>query len=164
MNNQLIEDNINLVRGVLNRYYPSYKHDEDMFQIGCIGLCKAAQRWDSSRGEFSTIAYMLIRREINNELRKKSREPQLLSLDYSIGSSTEPSDSTLLDVVVGEKDVGYVDVDSIYSRLKPKDRKLIEMRQQGISVAEIAKRVGCSREHIYQIIRKLKRMVTIDSL
>jgi len=40
-----------------------YAYD-DLFQIGCIGLCKAADTYKPGSGSFSTYAYVLIRNEI----------------------------------------------------------------------------------------------------
>ena len=42
---------------------------DDLFQIGCVGLCKAAETYDpDGRARFSTYAYMLIRNEIYKKL------------------------------------------------------------------------------------------------
>jgi RNA polymerase sigma factor (sigma-70 family) len=42
---------------------------DDLFQIGCVGLCKAADTYKpDGRGRFSTYAYRLIRNEIYDAL------------------------------------------------------------------------------------------------
>lgn len=41
---------------------------DDLFQIGCIGLCKAVQTDKPGRGAFSTYAYRLIYNEIMTKL------------------------------------------------------------------------------------------------
>jgi RNA polymerase sigma factor (sigma-70 family) len=59
-----------------------YTYD-DLFQIGCVGLCKAAATHTPGRGKFSTYAYMLIRNEIFSALEyatlRKNRETALKS-------------------------------------------------------------------------------------
>ena len=45
---------------------------DDLFQIGCIGLCKAAAS-DKGTGAFSTYAYRLIWHEICDQLIKQNR-------------------------------------------------------------------------------------------
>lgn len=35
---QAVVDNQNLVRFAINRYFPSLRDDEDIFQVGWIGL------------------------------------------------------------------------------------------------------------------------------
>lgn len=71
-----IKDNLGLVGAVIRNRVHSidqmgiYSYD-DLFQIGCIGLCKAAYTDDG--GCFSTYAYRLIWNEICNALFKANR-------------------------------------------------------------------------------------------
>lgn len=46
---------------------------EDLVQFGAIGLCKAADSYDASRGAFSTLACTIIRNTILQELRTKRK-------------------------------------------------------------------------------------------
>lgn len=62
-----VEGNIGLVHGVLHdKLHPPYQVGmysyDDLFQIGCIGLCKAVAT--DRGGTFSTYAYRLIWNEI----------------------------------------------------------------------------------------------------
>jgi len=54
---------------------------EDLFQIGCLGLCKAADTYRKRDGCFSTYAYVLIRNEIFDALKyatfRRNRETAL---------------------------------------------------------------------------------------
>lgn len=83
----LVEENMGLVGKVIKDCLqnPSaqgcYTYD-DLFQIGCIGLCKAAQTDRSGRGAFSTYAYILIRNEIYNELERGTRYTREVSSCY----------------------------------------------------------------------------------
>lgn len=65
----LPEEHLGLVRKVVRRY--SGRADaEDLFQVGCVGLVKASQRFDPDRGvRFSTYAVPLIVGEIRRYLR-----------------------------------------------------------------------------------------------
>lgn len=71
-----VEDNMGLVGKVIKdkvrdmNSIPGYSYD-DLFQIGCIGLCKAAAT--DKGGIFSTYAYRLIWHEICNALAHSSR-------------------------------------------------------------------------------------------
>ncbi len=70
---ELIESNIPLVHHVVGRFFPSRTDREDLFQIGCIGLIKAIDRFDASLGvRFSTYAVPLILGEIRCFLRDNS--------------------------------------------------------------------------------------------
>ncbi len=68
---ELISLNLGLVRSVSRRFAGRGGADiEDLFQIGCIGLIKAAQKFDESFGvQFSTYAVPMIIGEIRRFLR-----------------------------------------------------------------------------------------------
>ena len=57
-----IQGNLRLVLSVIKRFSNSSENADDLFQIGCIGLCKAAAT--DKGGCFSTYAYRLIWNEI----------------------------------------------------------------------------------------------------
>ena len=60
-----ITDNIGLVHSVANRFRNRGADYDDLFQAGCIGLIKAADNFDESRGfQFSTYAVPVIMGEI----------------------------------------------------------------------------------------------------
>lgn len=68
--NQLIEQNMGLVRSVVKRFLGRGHEAEDLFQIGCIGLIKAADKFDMSFGvAFSTYAVPMIIGEIKRFIR-----------------------------------------------------------------------------------------------
>lgn len=67
---RLVTENINLIYLVMKRFRNRGVEQEDLFQIGAVGLTKAAQRFDESRGfAFSTYAVPLIIGEIQRFLR-----------------------------------------------------------------------------------------------
>lgn len=81
----LVQQHLGLVGSVARRFAGlGYEH-EDLFQIGCIGLIKAAERFDPDYGvRFSTYAVPLILGEIRRFLRddgpvKVSRGTQQLA-------------------------------------------------------------------------------------
>jgi RNA polymerase sigma factor (sigma-70 family) len=79
---QFFEENINLVHHTLKRYYPSFREEkvreplmdtnsyDDLFQMGCVGLWKAIQKYDSSKSSFGNYAIITIRGEIQRYLNK----------------------------------------------------------------------------------------------
>lgn len=84
--NTLIEDNVRLVHSCCKRFVGRGIEYEDIFQVGCIGLLKAADGFDKSRGLcFSTYAVPNILGEIKRMFRdtgavKVSRAIKELSL------------------------------------------------------------------------------------
>jgi len=74
--NNLVESNINLVRACVSRFLGKGIEYDDIFQAGCLGLVKAARKFDCTRGtKFSTCAVPFILGEIkclfreNNQLK-----------------------------------------------------------------------------------------------
>ena len=67
---QLVANNLALVHSIVRRF-ADWGHDrEDLFQVGCIGLLKAIEKFDFSYGVcFSTYAVPLIMGEIKRFLR-----------------------------------------------------------------------------------------------
>ena len=67
---QYIEGNLRLVLSVIKRFSSSNENVDDLFQIGCIGLIKAIDNFDSSLNvKFSTYAVPMIIGEIRRYLR-----------------------------------------------------------------------------------------------
>ena len=65
-----IEGNLRLVLSVIKRFSGSAENVDDLFQIGCIGLIKAIDNFDSTLGvKFSTYAVPMIIGEIRRFLR-----------------------------------------------------------------------------------------------
>jgi RNA polymerase sporulation-specific sigma factor len=67
---RLVEANLRLVRSLVARFVSTSADPEDLFQLGCIGLLKAVDRFDLSYDvRFSTYAVPLILGEIRRYLR-----------------------------------------------------------------------------------------------
>ncbi len=70
---RLITSNLNLVRHVVHRYRFTGQEFEELFQVGCVGLVKAVDRFDLERGtRFSTYAVPLILGEVQRHLRDQA--------------------------------------------------------------------------------------------
>lgn len=92
---RVVEDNLGLVGKVIRDKVHGlglstiYSYD-DLFQIGCIGLCKAAAT--DKGGTFSTYAYRIIWNEICDVLIRSTRiGSHEISLEMVSSSGTEPS-------------------------------------------------------------------------
>lgn len=145
---------MNLVHFVIQRYYPWHIHDEDIIQVGMVGLCKAADKWDAEKGAFSTYATCRIRGEISREFCKRGKQIQTLSLEYMYGDGNE--DSELKDFIIGDQDVDYVDYQYFYDKLNSKQQQILELKLTGLRNFEIAKELNCSRERIGQQVRLIR--------
>lgn len=73
LEDRLVEENLGLVRMAVKRYRGFGVEDEDLLQIGSIGLIKAARDFDESKQvKFSTYAVAKIIGEIKTYLRDNS--------------------------------------------------------------------------------------------
>ena len=67
---QFIQGNLRLVLSVIKRFSNRGENPDDLFQIGCIGLIKSIDNFDTSQGvKFSTYAVPMIIGEIRRYLR-----------------------------------------------------------------------------------------------
>ena len=68
--NETVEKNLGLVHSCANRFRGRGVEYDDLFQAGCVGLIKAADNFDESRGfSFSTYAVPVILGEIKRIFR-----------------------------------------------------------------------------------------------
>lgn len=151
---RLIEDNMNLVYSFVYKQYPTYIHDEDIIQCGMLGLCKAAEKWDESKSQFSTFAWGCIKNEILMEFRKRAKHQGVLSLDYEV--DTKDGKARFAEIIPGDKDVDYADMGIDVDKLKPREKLVYELCKTGMRNVDIAKEIGISRQAVWTIIRKLR--------
>lgn len=87
--NELVEINIRLVPHVIKKYRP---YGDDEFQVGCIGLLKAADKYEPQKKvPFSSFACFCIEREIHTLKRAKdaSFEGQMAYDLFSIDETVD---------------------------------------------------------------------------
>lgn len=71
--NELIQGNLRLVLSVIKRFSSRGENPDDLFQIGCIGLIKSIDNFDTDQNvRFSTYAVPMIIGEIRRYLRDNS--------------------------------------------------------------------------------------------
>lgn len=123
----LVSRNIGLVRSVLKGFTNRGYDTEDLFQIGCIGLLKAIDKFDASyKVKFSTYAVPMIIGEIKRFLRddgiiKVSRSLKQAAIKVKIASEKlskelgrEPTIQEIADEIGMDKEEVIVALDSNY--------------------------------------------------
>lgn len=71
--NRLIEGNLRLVLSVIQRFASRGENADDLFQVGCVGLIKAIDNFDTNQPvKFSTYGVPMIIGEIRRYLRDNS--------------------------------------------------------------------------------------------
>lgn len=109
---KMIEDNIGLVHSIAKRFTGRGVDYEDLFQTGCVGLIKAVDNFDESKGfKFSTYAVPVIMGEIrrifrdggaikvSRALKEKSVKAQMLRERFAKRELREPTVSELSDML-----------------------------------------------------------------
>ena len=95
---ELIKENMGLIRHVVKRFLGRGVEAEDLFQIGAIGLVKAVDRFDLSFGvRFSTYAVPMIAGEIKRFLRDDSMLKVSRSLKELAGKAARLREQILME-------------------------------------------------------------------
>ena len=144
--NKLIEENVRLVGQVIKDKVRNvsrigiYTYD-DLFQIGCIGLCKAADTFRPGKSLFSTYAYILIRNEIMDALEyatlRRNRETLTEPAELSAKATPEFPDGTL-HALRQTLDAAYTQTSGVTA----KGIEAIRMLAEGYTHREIGERMG----------------------
>lgn len=153
---KLITENMKLVYFLVNKYYPTFSKNEDIIQTGMIGLCKAADRWDSTKAKFSTFASKIILSEIKHEFRRNNRSVKTVSLDAMVGGEDEEKLS-FIDVLPGDSDIDYDPTEEFGETLSAKDRELFEGLCNGHTQSDMARQMNVSTSLVGQRIRYIRK-------
>lgn len=179
--NRLVEANLRFVVAIARQYQGKGLSMDDLISEGNIGLMKAAQKYDATRGlRFVNYAVVFIRRQIERALKAESSEQrvesraggQTRSVDAQLGSK---SNMSLLSVLV-DGNAPMADqrvynatmeraVEKAIAALDNRERQVIEayfgINQENLTMAEIGQDMGLSRERVRQIrdkaVRHMKR-------
>ena len=148
--NKIVEDNLRLVTSrviALNNGI----YNDDLYQVGCIWLIKAADRFDETLGfRFSTYAVAWI----DGDIRKyRRREKSINQFELNIGDTdTIANLPSLNDDIIAE-----IYLDNFKKHLSARDKKIIELRETGLTTTQIGREVGVSQVHISRELRRLKQ-------
>ena len=162
-NKRLVEENMKLVYHVINTYYPNHIGDEDLEQEGFIGLCRAAEKFDDTRdAKFSTFACSTIHNYLRHYftgLGMKKRTANLISLDLEI-KHDDGSGDALHEVIEDRKADGLFkqcEIENFVDTLDERERKIFELRSEGLTLQEVGKQLGLSHATIGQTVRSMRK-------
>ena len=156
---ELFSENIKFAYWVLNRYYPGYVNNEEAKQICLIGLWRACQAYDTSKGgKITTLACICIQNQMSMFYRKEKRNNRFQYVDSEIYTD-EGKVINIFDTIPDEK----ADVVSesfclreMLSVLGEREQRIVMMRLQGVSQVAISKKLNLSQAQIARIIAKIK--------
>lgn len=156
---KLAEDNMNLVHYLIGKEYPTYIHDEDLRQIGLLGLCKAAMKWNESKGAFSTFACWCIRNEIRLEFRNRLKQVETVSLETKIENGVNGDKLSLEDVIDSGEDSDMTEftVESFINTLTTEERVVYHLKARGYTHKEISEVSGYNPAEVKDILKSIRR-------
>lgn len=170
---ELAENNMRLVHSIAHKHViPGYDYD-DVVGCGMLGLAKALNSYDQTKGiAFTTYAFPIIRNEMLEIARKNQtakRTAVVVSMDITVG---EGHDMALAEVLPYETDIesDYLIREQVEAirKLLPKfkqTQKLIlnELLDGNLTITEIAKKLGKSKQTVWngkiKVIAKIKNML-----
>lgn len=98
--NALVECNMRLVAHIAKKYHSSDKDFDDIISIGTIGLIKAINTFDPSKGNrLVTYASKCIENEILMYFRSEKKKSREVSLYEPLGTDKDGNSISLLDII-----------------------------------------------------------------
>ena len=160
---KLIEHNLRLVAHIIKKYYSTTNDQDDLVSIGTIGLIKAIDTFDLSKGiRLSSYAARCIENEVLMFFRNSKKIAQDVSMNEPIDSDKDGNTLVLMDMIAIEDSI-IDDIDLkikseklyeyINEILSPREKMIVELRyglkgKMPLTQREVAKRLGISRSYV----------------
>lgn len=168
---KLVEDNIHVVKAVIKKEICINNQDidlefDELYQIGCLALCKAAALFDEAKGtDFFTYAYKLVKNALFDHCRKIQCRQKYLA---DTGGAIPEGNVGALDEEIAEaqfrktfaKITRYAK--SKYTGVVLKGIEAIEFKTLGYNGSEIAKLYGVKVNHVNAWISKARAKLRDD--
>lgn len=172
--NLLVEHNLRLVAHIVKKYHNLDREKEDMISIGTIGLIKAINTYDISKGhKLVTYAARCIENELLMMLRQEKKISKNTSIYEPIGVDKEGNEIHLLDIL-GTQETDLLkkieqkeNMIRMYEELEKmemnKEKKTLIMRyglygREPMTQKEVVKELHISRSYVSRIE---KRAITL---
>lgn len=166
---KLIEHNLRLVAHIAKKYYADENDRNDLVSIGTVGLIKAVDSFDPTKGiRLSSYASRCIENEILMFFRSARKTSQDVSLNDPIDTDKDGNTLTLLDTIATDDHIlEDIDLrmkvrqlyDAVKTRLSPREREIILLRygltgQRPLVQREVAKKLNISRSYVSRLEKK----------
>ena len=171
---ELIEHNLRLVAHIVKKYYSNTSDQDDLISIGTIGLIKAVNTFDHTKGiRLSSYAARCIDNEVLMYFRAAKKSAQDISMNEPIDTDKDGNALTLMDVMSTEDNI----VDNLDCKVKseqlkryiaqvltPRERLIIELRyglnnDHPLTQREVAARLKISRSYVSRIEKKALQLL-----
>jgi RNA polymerase sigma factor (sigma-70 family) len=162
---ELVAGHLHVVEWVIRDYFHVNEHifgfgRDDLFQEGCLALCKAAMTYDESKARFNTHANTTVRNSLLTYCSRMCRiqKRQVNLMDAPMGSGEDGSGTfgeTFADEAAAGALLSSIEAMSALETMKQRFSgvarlgvEALEMRARGHTVADIAKLYGVKANHV----------------
>ncbi len=163
---QMVEDNIGLAYSTaLRMVAKSPLEYDDILSICFLGLIKAVQKFDPSKGfAFSTYAVPVMRWMVHKEANPRKPQIKASYLEGLIPTEWESSweniiadDSSLEDDLIDSIFIGQVREKINHMKLSPKSKEVLQVYfdDPELTQEEVAKIAGCTQVTVSRTYKKL---------
>ena len=165
--NKLVEHNLRLVAHIVKKYYTTAKDQDDLVSVGTIGLIKAIDSFDVTKGaQFATYAGKCLQNEILMYFRSQKKHSGVTSINDPVDVDKEGNPLTYLEIIACPDDI----VDSIDRKIKlekvvyaiktvltDRERKIMMLRYglnksgRAYPQRDVANMLGISRSYVSRL-------------
>lgn len=168
---KLVVDNMALVPYLVNKHFPyqTQFEREDLYSIGYIAMCKAAQDFNPERGwKYVTLAGKYVRSAILNEIQKSTRDCRdvrktIVTFDQPIKSKCGENGDTLGSLLPSVDDAETLTDAKLLIEWMDKrlgeDARIIRLHIAGYSQSEIAAQFGLTQSGISRHFSAAKQRI-----
>lgn len=166
----LIERNLRLVSHIVKKYYSKTNDTDDLISIGTIGLIKAIDSFDYTKGtKLATYASRCIENEILMHFRALKKQNNDVFLGDTIDTDKDGNPLTIEDIISDERNLAedlekktrWEQVSAIIKDMDDKrEREIIILRyglnnKKPLTQREVAQRLNISRSYVSRIEKKV---------
>ena len=149
---KLVEGNLRLVLSVIQRFSGRGENADDLFQVGCVGLLKAIDNFDTSQNvRFSTYGVPMIIGEIRRYLRDNSSirvSRSMRDTAYRVLQAREK----LQREQQREPTVEQIALKEAMARLSERERQILALRySDGKTQMEVSSEIGISQAQVSRL-------------
>ena len=171
---KLIEHNLRLVAHIAKKYYADENDRDDLVSIGTVGLIKAVDSFDPTKGiRLSSYASRCIENEILMYLRRNNKTKLEVSIDEPLNVDWDGNELLLSDILGTDEDVIYRDMENeaerrilrnAVAKLSERERTIVSLRfgldtpdGQEMTQKEVAAYLGISQSYISRLEKKIMK-------
>ncbi|MGN0531839.1 MAG: RNA polymerase sporulation sigma factor SigK [Eubacterium sp.] len=166
----LIEHNLRLVSHIVKKYYSKTNDTDDLISIGTIGLIKAIDSFDYTKGtRLATYAARCIENEMLMHFRSLKKQDNEMLLGDTIDTDKDGNPLTFEDIISDDTDLAdNLETKVRWQKVKEYIEQMPDKREQEIIVLryglnnkkpltqrEVAERLNISRSYVSRIEKKV---------